>query len=138
MTHTQIKDFVLNYLLERGEIEVWNYCAKYQNLFSENFLLMLESVELLLLKDTKTKSFIAFKNGILEVTKNEINLIDYIDINGYIFESQIIQRDFIELDNFDNEYKVFISNISANEPTAIECTIGYLLSTYKNKMNNTI
>ena len=132
----KIKDFVLNYLLERGEIEVWNYCAKYQNLFSENFLLMLESVELLLLKDTKTKSFIAFKNGILEVTKNEINLIDYIDINGYIFESQIIQRDFIQLDNFENEYKVFISNISANEPTAIECTIGYLLSTYKNKMNN--
>ena len=55
---------------------------------------MLESVELLLLKDTKTKSFIAFKNGILEVTKNEANLIDYIDIDGYIFESQIIQRDY--------------------------------------------
>lgn len=132
----KIKDFVLNYLLERGEIEVWNYCASYQNLFSENHLLMLESVELLLLKDTKFKSFIAFKNGILEVTKNEIKLIDYIDIDGYIFESQIIQRDFIQLEEFDNEYKVFINNISSNEPIAIECTIGYLLSTYKNKMNN--
>jgi len=132
----KIKDFVLNYLLERGEIEVWNYCASYQNLFSENHLLMLESVELLLLKDTKYKSFIAFKNGILEITKNEVNLIDYIDIDGYIFESQIIQRDFIHLDEFENEYKVFINNISSNEPIAIECTIGYLLSTYKNKMNN--
>ena len=132
----KIKDFVLNYLLDRGEIDVWNHCAKYQNLFSEQFLLMLESVELLLLKDTKTKSFIAFKNGILEVTKNEANLIDYIDIEGYIFESQIIQRDFEPIENFENDYKTFINNISANEPTAIECTIGYLLSTYKNKMNN--
>jgi hypothetical protein len=132
----KIKDFVLNYLLERGEIDVWNYCAKFQNLFAENFLLMLESVELLLLKDTKTKSFIAFKNGILEVTQNEINLIDYIDIDGYIFESQIIQRDFEKLEIFENEYKTFVNNISNNEPTAIECTIGYLLSTYKNKMNN--
>lgn len=132
----KIKDFVLSYLLERGEIEVWNHCAKYQNLFSEQFLLMLESVELLLLKDTKYCSYIAFKNGILEVTKNTVNLIDYIDIDGYIFESQIIQRDFVNLEDFENEYNVFVNNISAGEPTAIECTIGYLLSTYKNKMNN--
>ena len=132
----KIKDFVLKYLLDRSEIEVWNYCAKYQNLFSESFLLMLESVDLLLLKDTKFKSFIAFKNGILEVTKKDANLIDYIDIDGYIFESQIIQRDFIELEIFKNEYQLFISNISAKEPSAMECAIGYLLSTYKNKMNN--
>lgn len=132
----KIKDFVLNYLLNRNDIDVWNYCANYQNIFSENYLLMLESVELMLLKDTKTKSFIAFKNGILEVTANEYKFIDYIDIDGYIFESQIIQRDFIELDNFKNEYQTFIKNISNNEPTAIECAIGYLLSTYKNKMNN--
>jgi len=132
----KIKDFVLKYLLDRSEIEVWNYCAKYQNLFSESFLLMLESVDLLLLKDTKFKSFIAFKNGILEVTKKDANLIDYIDIDGYIFESQIIQRDFIELEIFKNEYQLFIANISAKEPSAMECAIGYLLSTYKNKMNN--
>jgi hypothetical protein len=132
----KIKDFVLTYLLERGEIKVWNYCAKFQNLFSENFLLMLESVELLLLKDTKEKSFIAFKNGILEVTKDTAKLIDYIDVDGYIFESQIIQRDFVFMENFENEYQTFIKNISSNDPVAIECTIGYLLSTYKNKMNN--
>jgi hypothetical protein len=132
----KIKDFVLSYLIERQEIDVWKYCAGYQNLFSENLLAMLDTVELMMLKDTKYKSYLAFENGILEVTKNEVKLIDYIDVDGYVWESQIIQRKWITLDQFENEYKVFINNISNKEPIAVECVIGYLLSNYKNKMNN--
>lgn len=132
----KIKDFVLNYLINRGELEVWNYCATYQNLFSENFLSMLETIKLLMLNDKKYKSFIAFENGILEVTKDNIKLNDYIDVDGYVWQSQIIQREWKKLNNDDNDYKKFINNISNNESLPIECTIGYLLSTYKNKMNN--
>jgi len=132
----KIKDFVLDYLISRHEIDVWKYCAGYQNLFSENLLAMLETIELMMLKDTKFKSYLAFSNGILEVTKNEIKLIDYIDVDGYVWESQIIQRNWESLEVFENEYKVFINNISNKEPISIECVIGYLLSTYKNKMNN--
>jgi hypothetical protein len=131
-----IKDFVLDYLMNKKEFEVWNYCAKYQNLFAENFLLMLESIELKMLTDTRTSSFIAFKNGVLEVTKNEVKLIDYIDIDFYIWEEHILDRDFVILDDFENDYKKFIQNISNNEPLAIECAIGYLISTYKNRSNN--
>lgn len=132
----KIKDFVLDYLIQRQQIDVWKYCAGYQNLFSENLLAMIETVELMMLKDTKTTSYLAFKNGILEVNKNHIKLIDYIDVNGYVWDSQIIQRDWEELEDFNNEYKTFINNISADEPLPIESVIGYLLSTYKNKMNN--
>ena len=132
----KIKDFVLDYLLTRGEVDVWKYCANYPNLFSDKLLLMLDSVELMMLKDTKIKSFFAFKNGILEVDKNQYKLVDYIDVDGYVWESQIIQRDWIYLDDYQNEYMTFISNVSNGEPLPIECSIGYLLSTYKNKMNN--
>ena len=131
-----IKDFVLNYLMEKKAFEVWNHCAKYQNLFTENFLLMLESIELKMLSDTRLTSFIAFKNGVLEVTKNEVKLIDYIDIDFYIWENHIIDRDYILLDDFENDYKQFIFNISNSEPLAIECAVGYLISTYKNRSNN--
>ena len=131
-----IKDFVLDYLMEKKEFEVWNYCAKYQNLFAENFLLMLESIELKMLNDTRTTSYIAFNNGVLEITKNEIKLVDYIDIDFYIWEEHILKRDFVSLDEFENDYKQFIFNISNNEPLAIECAIGYLISTYKNRSNN--
>jgi len=132
----KIKDFVLNYLSERQEFEIWNYCSSFQNLFSENFLLMLDTIELQMLQDKKHKSYIAFNNGILEVTKDNVKLIDYIDVDGYIWKNQIIQRDFKKVKDFSNEYQKFISNISNNEPLAVEVVIGYLVSTYKNKMNN--
>jgi hypothetical protein len=131
-----IKDFVLNYLLDKKEFEVWNYCAKYQNLFTEGFLLMLESVELTMLTDTKHKSYIAYQNGVLEVSKNEVKLIDYIDIDFYIWEDHIIKRDFVELDDYENDYQQFINNISNSEAMPMECVLGYLMSTYKNRSNN--
>jgi hypothetical protein len=132
----KIKDFVLNYLLERNEWDVWNYCASFQNIFSENYLSMIESVELLMLQDSKFKSYIAFENGILEVTKDTTRLVDFIDVDGYVWKSQIIGRDYVHLEQYENEYATFIKNISNSEPLPIECVIGYLLSTYKNKMNN--
>ena len=132
----KIKDFVLKWLLQNNKNDIWKKCVNYQNLFTDNFLLMLESIDLLMLKDTKEVSFIAFKNGILSIRKDDIELKDYIDINGYIWESQIINRDFEKIENFENEYKRFINNISNNEPLPIESVIGYLLCNYKNKMNN--
>lgn len=122
--------------MERKELDVWNYCANYQNLFSEQFLLMLESVDLMMLNDNRTTSYLAFKNGILQITKDKINLVDYIDVDGYIWESHILERDFIQLEDNENDYKRFINNIANKEPFPIECAIGYLLSTYKNRSNN--
>lgn len=132
----KIKDFVLNWLMENKKLDVWSYCANYQTLFSDTFLLMLESIELLMLKDEKEKSFIAFKNGILNITKGKIELKDYIDIDGYVWESQIINRDFDKVENFENEYQTFINNVSNGEAYPMETAIGYLLCNYKNKMNN--
>ncbi len=130
---SKIKDFVLNYLLERKELDVWNYCANYQILFSETFLLMLESIDLMMLNDSRKISYVAFQNGILEITPNEVKLIDFIDVKGYIWESHILKRDFVLQENHTNDYQKFIYNISAENPFPIECTIGYLLNTHKNR-----
>lgn len=131
----KIKDFVLDYLLNKKLVNVWNYFASYQMLFSESYLLMLDSIELMMLSDTKDKSFIAFKNGILEVDKINYKLIDYIDVDGYIWKTQIIERNF-KKDKTDNDYKNFIKNISHESTLPMESIIGYLISTYKNKINN--
>ena len=87
--------------------------ANYQNLFSENYLLMLESIDLIMLNDTRSKSYIAFENGILEVTKESVNLIDYLDVNGYIWKSHILDREWKQLDDYTNDYETFVSNISS-------------------------
>ena len=132
----KIKDHVLNFLLEIQEIKVWDYCVKYATLFSETYLLLLDSIELNMLRDEKYKSYIAFNNGILEITKDNINLIGYLDIESYVWKSHIIDRDFILTNKSKNDYKKFVENIGGEDPTPLECVIGYLLTTYKNKMNN--
>lgn len=132
----RIKDFVLDYLADAKEFKVWEYCANYQNLFAEQFLLMLDSIDLLILKDSVNKSYLAFENGILEITKKGYELKEYIDVEGYIWKSHILQRDWVEYDNYENDYSKFIYNVSNQEPLAIETCIGYLLCTYKNRSNN--
>ena len=132
----KIKDFVLSELLSKKEFDVWRKCVDYSLLFSEHYLLMLENIELLMLKDTKETSFITYQNGILKITKDDFELVSYMDVDGYVWESQIINRDFVITSSDDNNYKSFVNNIGNEEPLPIECVIGYLLSTYKNKMNN--
>lgn len=132
----KIKDFTLEFLLEKRKIKVWSYFASYSALFSETYLLMLDTIELMMLDDTPTKSFISFKNGILEVTKNTTNLIDYIDVDGYIWRSHIIDRNFSKTKDSKNDYQRFIRNISHSTPVPLESVLGYLIHTYKNKINN--
>lgn len=132
----KIKDFILSYLLENNHLEVYRHCANYQNLFTEAFLSMLDTIELMLLNDTKDISYIAYNNGVLKISKDSHELTDYIDVDGYIWRDQIINRDFIESKNTDNDYKTFISNISNKEPLSMETAIGYLLSNHKSKRDN--
>ena len=97
---------------------------------------MLESEELPMLRDERKKSFIVYENGILEVTKDTKELVGFMDVEGFVWESQILKRNYVEHKNYKNDYQTFISNISNNSPKALECVLGYLISTYKNKMNN--
>jgi len=132
----KIKDFVLDNLISRGELDVWKLCVNYSILFSEQHLLMLETKDLITLRDTQYKSFIVYQNGILTVTKDKVKLIHFMDVDVYIWKNQIIPRKFIRSSNVENDYKKFIYNISNFNPKPFESVIGYLVNTYKNKSNN--
>jgi hypothetical protein len=132
----QIKDFVLQYLLDKKLLNVWNYAAKSTELFNSKFLNMIESVYLKMLQDDKETSYIPFKNGVVKVTKNEIELLNYIDVEGYIWENQILERDFVKIDNFTNDFQNFISKITNSDKQrtmSLESTLGYLIHAYKDK-----
>ena len=132
----QIKDFVLQYLISRGEISVWNYCSKSPYLFNENHLNMIDSINLKMLQDTKDTAYLPFKEVVVKVSKNDIDLLKYIDVDGYIWENQIINRDFVRMDSFDNDFQDLVSKVSAENPeriTALESTLGYLIHTFKDK-----
>jgi hypothetical protein len=131
-----IKDFVLNYLKSQGELDVYNHCAKSTNLFTENYLNMLDSIDMKILQDDRNVSYIPFLNGVVRITKKSIDLLSYIDIDGYIWSGQIINRNYTSIAIHDNNFKDFIHKVSAQDDVriqAMETTLGYLLHTFKDK-----
>lgn len=131
-----IKDFVLKYCLAKGEIDVYNHCAKSAQLFTESHLNMLESIEMRILQDSRYVSYIPFLNGVVQVTKDEVKLLSYIDIDGYIWKEQIIKRNFTPLKSHDNNFQDFVHKVSAQDDQrikAMESTLGYLIHTFKDK-----
>jgi len=131
-----IKDFVLKYCLAKGELDVYNHCAKSAQLFTESHLNMLESIEMRILQDSRYVSYIPFLNGVVQVTKDKVELLSYIDIDGYIWKEQIIKRNFTPLKSYDNNFQDFVHKVSAQEEQrikAMESTLGYLIHTFKDK-----
>lgn len=132
----QIKDFVLNWLKQKNEIEIWDFMAEFPRYFSENYLNYLNPISLLMVQDTKETGYIPYNNGILKVTKNKIELIEYLDVDNYIWENQIIQRDFVPSKDIKNDFQDMVSRVTnedENRTLALECTIGYLIHAYKDK-----
>ena len=133
---TKIKDFVLNYLFDRNELQVWNYLASTTKYFTDVFLSFLESIDLQMMKDQKDLVYLYFQNGVVEVKKDGQKLLDYIDCDGYVWEDQIIKRNYKETEDNENDFKKFVHRVSADEFKRIqtmESTIGYLMSSHKDK-----
>lgn len=137
-TDVKIKDFVLSYLLKQKEFDVYQYMTNLPKFFKEDCLNTLDSTNVKFKNDTKTVSYLYFKNCAIEVTKNNIKYIDYIDLDGFVWKKHIIDFDYNHSNN-ECDFKKFIENISGNDADkilSIRTTIGYLLSSFKNSSNN--
>jgi hypothetical protein len=91
-----------------------------------------------MLQDYEDSSFIPFKNGVIKVTKDSIKLLSYIDVDGYIWENQIIDRDFDMVIDFHNDFRDLVHKVSNGDHkriASLESTLGYLMHSYKDKTN---
>lgn len=134
----KIKDFVLEYLENKNEWTVWNYCAKSTLLFNDKHLNMLDSIDLKMLQDEKDKCYLYFRNGVVQICKDKTNFLSYIDVDGFVWEKHIIDRDYIEVKNVKNDFQDLVDKVSAGDEqrrTALENTIGYLMHSFKDKAN---
>tara|TARA_R110002110_G_scaffold130724_2_gene311184 strand:- start:442 stop:2898 length:2457 start_codon:yes stop_codon:yes gene_type:complete len=133
----KISDFVTNFMQE--EKDLLEAYMSYPYLSSDKFLsLILQTLDLVTLRDTAEKSFIPYLNGILEVTKEKSELVSYDKIEHYIWESHILKRNYVQhkIEDTHNDYSTFVENISNQEMGGLISVIGYLISTYKSKTNN--
>ena len=133
---SRIKDFVLSDLELKGEIDAFELCADSMKTFNPNFLDMLKTSEVNIQRDTKEESFIYYQNTAVKTTKNSIELVPYSDIDGLVWEKQVIKRDFKPAPKSDGEFKTFLWKVAGENVEryyAFKSALGYLLHGFQNE-----
>lgn len=131
-----IKDFVLNYLLEIDDLSVYNYFADQVRFFRDEFLHLLSTIDIFFIEDTKDSAYLYYNNCAVKITKTLIETIDYIDLGGYVWKDHVIDRKFDVCDEKTCDYSVFINNICADvveRKRTMESTIGFMMHGHKTK-----
>jgi hypothetical protein len=132
----EIKDFVLNYLIDLGDSYVYNYFADKTRFFKEDFLSLLSTIDIYFIEDTKDTAYLYYRNCAVKITKTSVESIDYFDLGGYVWKDHVIDRNFKMCKVGDCDYKTFVGNICGNSETRItsmESTIGFLMHGHKNQ-----
>ena len=137
----KIKDYVLNYLLNRKDIGFapYDFMASSTKFFQSDFLSLLQSSEINIKEDTQNECFLYFKNCAVKICKNTIQKIDYIDLDGFVWKRQIIDREYKENDHHNSDFRKFIWLISGqevNKYNSFKSVIGYLMHSFKTSANN--
>jgi hypothetical protein len=132
----EIKDFVLNHLLELDDIGVYNYFADNTRFFKEEFLSMLSTIDIYFIADSKDTAYLYYKNCAVKISKDGVSTLDYLDLGGYVWNDHVIDRNFMMCGvSNDFDFKKFVSNINGGDEGRIksmESTLGFLLHGYKN------
>ena len=134
-TVKEIKDFILDYLLELDDTSIYNFFADSVRYFREEFLTLLATIDIYFVEDTKDTSYLYYLNCSIRIGKDGVTIIDYLDLGGYVWKDHVINRNFNICDIEDCDYATFISNICNNETERVksmESTIGYMMHGHKN------
>jgi hypothetical protein len=131
----EIKDYILNKLYHYEDVSIYNYFADQTRLFREEFLTLLSTIDIYFIADTKKSSYLYYKNCAVQVTKDEVIAIDYVDLGGYVWKDHVIDRMYRECESNDCDYQTFINNVcgqQAKRKISMESTIGFLMHGHKN------
>ena len=134
-TEKEIKDFILNYLIDFDDTSIYNYFADSVRYFREEFLTLLNTIDIYFIEDTKTTSYLYYKNCAVKITKDSVETIDYLDLGGYVWKDHVIDRKFTMCEYDGSMYMKFISRICGDNKSRVktmESTIGFLMHGYKN------
>jgi len=134
-TEKEIKDFILNYLIDFDDTSIYNYFADSVRYFREEFLTLLNTIDIYFIEDTKSSSYLYYKNCAVKITKDSVETIDYLDLGGYVWKDHVIDRKFTMCEYDGSMYMKFISRICGDKKSRVktmESTIGFLMHGYKN------
>ena len=90
----EIKDFILDYLLELDDSSIYNFFADSVRYFREEFLTLLATIDIYFVEDTKDTSYLYYLNCSIRISKTGVTVIDYLDLGGYVWKDHVIDRNF--------------------------------------------
>ncbi len=143
-TMPQIKDFL------RGLVDKRKYAEDTKNLILEQLIChtggilsdtsmeYLRTYDSLVKRDSKHKAYLYYRNCYVEIDKLlGAEIKEYSSLDGIIWKSQIIPREFKNLNSADkkSDFEVFLRNVMRGDEgrfNAIKSAIGYLVHDYKN------
>ncbi len=131
----EIKDYILDKLYNYEDVSIYNYFADQTRLFREEFLTLLSTIDIYFIADTKKSSYLYYKNCAVQITKDEVVSIDYVDLGGYVWKDHVIDRMYKECESNQCDYQTFISNVCGQQDKrkiSMESTIGFLMHGHKN------
>ena len=120
---------------DKGSIKIIAFFAEKVSYFQENFLNLLETIDIHFMADTKEYSFLYYKNCAVKITTDGVETIDYLDLDGYVWRDHVVDRNFASCEDKGCDYKTFISRICGGKKDRIdtmESTIGFMMHGYKN------
>mgnify|MGYP003636206648 FL=1 len=130
----EIKDFILNHLIQLDDLSIYNYFADHVRYFKEDFLTLLATIDIYFIEDTKDVSYLYYRNCAVKITNHSVEPIDYIDLGGYVWKDHVIDRKFTICES-NSVYGKFISRICGDDISRVktmESTIGFMMHGYKN------
>lgn len=134
-----IKDYVLRYVANVGDMAVYDKLATTTRLFKEEYLSMLDPIALAFAEDTKDYCNLFYRNACVRVFKDGIEVIDYANLGGYIWADQVIQRDLLDGDSDKGEFSTFVWLVSGKDRSRFDAhrtALGYLMHGFKDLSNN--
>lgn len=135
----ELKDEILNFLTNTDE------CPEYIHQFAlkdiakavnDEFLETLPAKDVVFRKDRSDAMQLYYQNCIVKITSKKVTTHSYSELDGYIWESQILNRSYNPDEPvLDSDFKKFCFNISnqdADRYKSICSVVGFLIHNFKN------
>lgn len=134
----ELVDEILNFLTKIPEFHAGIHqfaLKKMKDAVSDDFLISLPEKQVEFRKDKKDALQLYFQNCIVKVTADKVTEHEYSTLNGYIWESQILPREYKYEDiQESSDFVRYVSNIANNDQGRVNslCSaFGFYLHNYK-------
>lgn len=139
ITEFQIKDDILKNLIINNQLDAFDTAADNLALFSSKYLSMIDTADVKMDKDSNDYAMIYYSNLALKISKDAIDKIEYEDMDSFVWKSQVINRDYVDVDHHESQFRSFIwfaSGQNREKYNTMKSVIGYLLHSHKTASNN--